>query len=61
MAMLTVLAGVALRPIAFMPFGSVRSSRKTGSVVMIECPLPLWFCDGATMITVPMACRIEAT
>ena len=39
--MLTVLAGVAVRPMAFMPFGSVRSSRKTGSLVTIECPLPL--------------------
>ena len=61
MATLTVLAGVAVRPMAFSPFGSVRSSRKTGSVVTIEWPLPLWFSAGATMMTSPMACRICAT
>ena len=47
MAMLTVVAGVAVRPIAFRPFGSVRSSRRIGSLVTIECPLPLWFSDSA--------------
>ena len=40
-ATLTVVAGVAVSEIAFKPFGSVRSSRNTGSVVTIECPLPL--------------------
>ena len=45
-ATLTVVAGVAVRPIARSPFGSVRSSRNTGSLVTIECPLPLWFSAG---------------
>ena len=38
--MLIVLAGVAVSPIAFNPFGSVRSCRKIGSAMVIECPLP---------------------
>src|SRR5689334_2413256 len=61
MAMLTVVAGVAVSPMARMPFGSVRSSRNTGSLVTMECPLPLWFSAGATMWTSPMAWRICAT
>ena len=56
MATLTVLAGVAVSPIARSPFGSVRSSRTIGSLVTIECPLPLWFSAGATMMTSPIAC-----
>ena len=61
MATLTVVAGVAVNPIAFSPFGSVRSSRRIGSLVTIECPFPLWFSDGPTMITWPIAWRICAT
>ena len=54
-AMLTVLAGVAVSPMAGSPFGSVRSSRNTVSDVMIECPFPVWFSAGPTMMGVPIA------
>src|SRR5688572_206815 len=62
MATLTVLAGVAVSPIAFKPFGSVRSSRKIASrFVEMECPAPLEFSAGATIDTSPIACRICAS
>ncbi len=54
-ATFTVVAGVAVSEIALSPFGKVRSVRKTGSVVTIECPLPLWLSAGATIVTWPIA------
>jgi hypothetical protein len=61
-ATLTVLAGVAVSPIALSPFGSVRSSLKIASLLVeIECPAPLWLSAGATIVTSPMACRICAS
>jgi hypothetical protein len=54
-ATLTVVAGVAVKLIAFSPLGKVRSAWNIGSVVTIECPLPLWFSAGATMMTWPIA------
>jgi hypothetical protein len=55
-ATLTVLAGVAVSPIALRPFGSVRSSRMIASfAVEIECPAPLEFSAGATIDTSPIA------
>src|SRR5688572_28558607 len=60
-AMLTTLAGVAVSPIAGSPFGSVKSSRKTVSDVMIECPFPVWLSAGPTMMGVPIAWSAWAT
>src|SRR5688572_7371094 len=60
-AMLIVVTGVAVRPMAFIPFGSVMSSRKIGSLVTIEWPFPLWFSAGATIVTSPIACSTCAS
>src|SRR5688572_22007163 len=61
-ATFTVLAGVAVRPIALRPFGSVSSSRMIAWLaVEMECPAPLEFSAGATIDTSPIACRICAS
>jgi hypothetical protein len=55
------LTGVAVRPMAAIPPGSVKSSRWIGSEMVIECPLPLWLSSGATTSTSPNALSACAT